>query len=776
MAGTLVGRSVPRIDALGKVTGSAEFGSDIYIKHQLYGKILRSPYAHAKILNIDVSKAKALKGVHVVLTSADIEDKYPGRFGPNVVDHRIFAKDTVLFQGDEVAAVAAETEEIAEEAVNLIEVQYDELEPLLDPYKALEPDSPILHPDLGKYKWKGAAMPEPGTNVCSHYRLRKGDVDKAFDEADYVFEGSYSTQMFQHGYLELINVWAKADPISKRIHLWGAPGFWSLRNELSECFNIPLNKIRITQPLVGAAFGGKTYASVEPIAVCLSFACNGRPVKVSVSREELFQLVVRGPAHFKLKTAVTKDFKIIARIVDSVWNTGAYAVCGPTIVRNSGHTSAGPYNIPNIRIDARCVYTNCNLGNAFRGYGVQEATWAMECHMDDIATKLGINPYELRKRNLIGYGDIGATGQIVNSTGLEACLESAWYAIKRTDKPKGDNRFKIGRGIACLHKATKAPCSDSAIVKLSEDGTATILLATREEGQGNHTVMSQMVGEVLGLDMEDIVFSMPDTEYTPFDDGIGASRATYAAGNAVLRAALDVKEQIKVIASKQLNVELEDIEYMYGRIWDKKYPEKTYNIKEFVKKQSAARREVIIGKGLFNPPGSQGDPKTGQTKVMTPFWMYGCQAAEVQVDTWTGEIKIRRIVAAHDVGTAIHPMNCRGQIEGAVLQGIGSALYEEVKLDDKGITVNPNLHDYKMPTSMDYPEIETIMIESNQHDGPFGAKGVGEPALSGIMPAIRNAVYDAIGIQFNDVPMTPEKVIAALKEKDENNIVKEETL
>lgn len=773
---SVVGRSVTRVDALEKVTGKTVFGSDMVIQNELYGKILRSPYAHAKILSIDVSRAKALPGIHAVLTAADVEGKYPGRFGVNLNDHKLFAKDKVIFQGDEVAAVAADTPETAEEAVQLIKVEYEELEPLLDPYKALEPGAPLLHPDLAEYKLSAAAMPDIGTNVASHYRLRKGDVDKAFEEADYVFEGTYSTQMFQHGFLDLITIWAAADPVSKKIQIWGSPGLWRMRQELADCFDVPISKIRMCQPAVGAAFGGKGYATVEPIAICLSFVCDGRPVKISVSREEIFQLVVRAPAHFKVKTAMNKDFKITARIVDSVWNSGAYALAGPTIVRNSGHTSAGPYNIPNIRVDARCMYTNCNLGTAFRGYGVQEATWAIESHMDDIARKLGISPYELRMKNLIGYGDEGATGQIVDSTGLEDCIETCWAALNRKEKPKGDDRYKYGRGIAILHKATKAPCSDSAIVKINEDGSAVILLATLEEGQGNHTVMTQMVAEVLGLPMEDIVFSEPDTHYTPFADGIGASRATYAGGNAVYRAALDVKEQVRGILAKQLGVDVEDVEYKFGRLWDKNHPENTYHMKDIVKKHAGAKGEVIIGRGIFKPFTIPPDPATGQTKKMTAFWMYGAQAAEIKVDTWTGQIEIMRIVAAHDVGKAIHPLNCRGQVEGAALQGIGSALYEEVKRNDKGITVNGNLHDYKMPTAMDYPETEVYLIESRQIDGPFGAKGVGEPALSGIMPAIRNALFDAVGVEVNDSPMTPEKVIAALKAKTKGESGRGETL
>lgn len=757
MALKVIGRSVTRNDVVKKVTGKAKYGQDITLLNMLYGKLLPSPYAFAKIVRIDVTKAKELPGVRAVLTGQDVHCT----FGSVIKDRPVLAKGIVRYQGEPIAAVAAETEAIAQEAVELIEIEYEEMQPLLDPCEAMT-SSLILHPQFGSYACGKIVHAVPGTNICSHYKLRKGNMDKGFCEADRIIEGAYSTQMIQHAFIEPISAVAESDPCTKQITIWStACNPFVVRKEVASAFGLPVGKVRIIVTDVGGSFGGKLYAKVEPHAAALSFAC-GYPVRIVLTREELFNIVVRGPAHFKIKTGIKNDGTIVARQVESVWDTGAYAECGPTIARNSGHTSAGPYRIPNIQVDAYCVYTNNNIGGAFRGYGVQEATWATECHMDDIACELGISPFELRKKNLLHYGDVGSTGQIVECTGLEECLDSAWDALNRTEKNGGTKL--IGRGLACLHKATLSPSSSSAVVNLNEDGTAIILTSATEQGQGTDTILAQIVAEELGLSLGDVSVSGTDTSYTPYDTTTSGSRSTYSMGNAVLLAAQDIKKQLLEIAARHLNTEVNDLSFVFGKLQVKSQPDKSYTIKEIVSSYFALNG-TIIGRGFFRPPSIMEDPETGQTPLMTPFWMYGAQAAEVEVDTETGEVKILKFVAAHDLGRVLNPLNCRQQIEGGVVQGIGGALYEEMKISHKGITLNPNLHDYKIPTSMDITEIETIIVESQQKDGPFGAKGVGEPILAATGPAIRNAILDAAGIKINDLPITAEKILAALEKK-----------
>ncbi|MCK9216452.1 MAG: xanthine dehydrogenase family protein molybdopterin-binding subunit [Firmicutes bacterium] len=762
MAYRVVGRSVARNDVIDKVTGRAKYAPDVVIPHMLHGKILFSPYASARIINIDTSLAKSLLGVRAVITGKDV----PYTYGSVIKDRPIFAQDVVRYQGEPIVGIVADSEVIAEEALNLIKIEYEEKEPILDPFEAMKADSSLLHADLGSYQHNKITYPEAETNICSHYKLRKGNVDDAFEKSDYIFEGEFSSQMIQHAFIEPIVAVADADNVTKRITIWStACNPFVIRKELSSAFNIPMGKIRMIVNNVGGSFGGKAYSKIEPHVAALSLACSA-PVRLALTREEVFNLIVRGPGHFKIKTGLMKDGTIVARKIETVWDTGAYAECGPVIARNSGHTAAGPYRIPNVKIDAYCVYTNKNIAGAFRGYGVQEATWAVESHMDDIAREMDIDPYDLRKKNILHYGDEGATGQIVEGTGLEQCLDAAWEAVNRKEIKRKSGSKLMGRGMACVHKATLAPSVSSAIIKLSEDGTATLLTSTTEQGQGATTVMAQIIAEELGLPYEEIYVSGTDTDYTPYDTTTTASRSTFSMGNAVLLAARDIKEQLMIIAAEYIGVDKDELTFEFGKIKVSSQPEKSYTIKEIVSKYYGLNG-TLIGRGLYRPDSVPEDSETGQSTKITPFWMYGTQAAEVEIDIETGEINVLKLVAAHDMGSAINPMNCRQQLEGAALQGIGNTLYEEIKLNDKGITVNPNFHDYKIPTAMDSVEIESILIESQQKDGPYGAKGVGEPALAPTGPAIRNAILDALNIGLNHLPLTQEKILAAIEENKE---------
>jgi carbon-monoxide dehydrogenase large subunit len=767
--GVVVGQPVPRVDALEKVLGKAQYTVDLVLPHMLYGRFLRSPFARARILRIDTSRARRVPGVRAVVTGED----FPYTYGSTVKDRPFLARGEVRYVGEPVVAVAATSLEAAEEALSLIAVEYEPLEPLLDPEVAMQPGAPLIHPDLGQYKHSEAAYPVPGTNICSHYRLRRGDVEEGFREADFVYENTYRTQMVQHVCIEPHAAIAQWQPASRRLTVWvGTVSPFMSRKELADGLGIPMSHIRVIVPRVGGSFGSKMYLKAEPVAVALAWFTDGRPVKVVFDREDEFYVAVKGPTITRIKTGVKRDGSLTARQVETIWDTGAYADCGPRVTRNSGHTSPGPYRIPHVRVDGYTVYTNKNVSVPFRGYGTQEMCWAYETHMDEIAAEMGWDPLEFRLRNALRPGDLTATGQEVDSWGLVQCLEkvrvaTGWGMTPRRTGAGGDagERKVRGWGVACIHKATGAPSTSSAVVKLNEDGTVTLLTSTVEQGQGSETVLAQMVAEELGVRLEDVFVSPPDTDYTPFDSSSTSSRSTYHMGNAIRLACDDVKRQLVELAAKLFKVEPERLEVAGGVVRVRDDPGRSIALRDIVLKYYGYRGGTIIGRGVYRPQTISPDRETGQTPKMTPFWMYGVQAAEVEVDLETGKVEVLRIVAYHDVGRAINPTTCKQQLEGAVVMGMSGALLEDVVLDRRGKTLNVNLHDYKAATAIDCPLIEVGLVESVQLDGPFGAKGVGEPALAATAPAIGNAVYAACGIRIRDLPITPEKLLAALKKE-----------
>lgn len=762
----IVGQAVPRLDALDKVQGKAEYTVDLALPRMLYGSFLCSPLARAKILNIDASKARRVPGVRVVVTGKD----FPYTYGSTIKDRPFLAQEQVRHVGEPVAAAAATSQEAAEEALELIRVEYEEMEPILDPEAALLPGASLVHENLRLYKHSEAATPVPDTNICSHYKLRKGDVEEGFGIADFIYENSYRSQMVQHVCLEPHAAIAQWVPGSRRLTVWvGTVSPFMSRKELADGLAIPMNHIRIVVPQVGGSFGSKMYLKAETLAVALAWFADGRPVKVVFERADEFPVAVKGPTLTKIKTGVKKDGAIEARQVETIWDTGAYADCGPRVCRNAGHTSAGPYRIPRVRIDGYTVYTNKNVAVPFRGYGTQELCWAYETHMDEIAAEMGWDPLEFRLKNAFRPGDLTATGQEVDSLGLVQCLEKVQVAIgwKGREKqgqarPSGNGRLR-GKGVACIHKASSAPSTSSAVVMLNEDGTVTLLTSTVEQGQGSETILAQIVAEELGVKIEKVHISSPDTDYTPFDTSSTSSRSTYHMGNAIRLACADAKRQMLQAGSELLRARIEDVELAEGVIRVKGEPEKSIALKDVVPKYFGYRGGTIVGRGIYRPTAISPDKETGQTAKITPFWMYGTQAAEVEVDPQTGKVEVLRLVAYHDVGHAINPTNCMQQIEGAVLMGLGGALLEEVVLNERGATLNPNLHDYKVYTAVDVPGLEVGLIETEQSEGPFGAKGVGEPALAATAPAIGNAIFAACGVRIRELPITPEKMLFALK-------------
>lgn len=760
MSYTTVGKRVNRTDAWAKVQGSTVYGVDLKLPRMLYGKALYSPYAHARIININTTEARNLPGVLAVVTGADV----PYTYGSTVKDRPFVALEKVRFQGEPVAAVAAVDQATAEKAVQLVKVEYEPLEPLLDAEKALDKDAFLVHPDLGKYKHSYAATPVPGTNIVSHFKLRKGDAEAGFAGSDLVIEGTYRTQMVQHGCMEPHVAIAQVDSFSGDITIWsGTVSPFIARMELAQAMGVSMNRIRIIVPAVGGSFGSKMYLKLEPIAVALSGKCGGRPVKMVFGRdEEFFAGVVKGPTITRLKTGVKKDGTIVARKVVTIWDTGAYGECGPRITRNGGHTSAGPYRIPNVSIDGYCMYTNKNIGGAFRGYGVQEVAWAYESHTDEIAQQLGMDPVEFRLKNLLVDGDEGATGQKVVAAGISECLKRAAKAINWGVRTAAPGRAR-GKGVATIHKATGMPSTSAAFIKFNEDGTVVLSMSTIEQGQGSETIMAQIAAEELGVSFSDVRVTQADTLYTPFDSSTTSSRSTFYMGNAIRLAAEDVRSQLLTVAGKILDADPGCLEIRDGVIVCADDGSGRMALKEIISKHFGARGGTLLGRGVFRPEGEPMDPETGQTRKITPYWMYAAQAAEVEVDCETGKVEVLNLVAAHDVGKAINPVNCEQQIEGSLVMGMGGAVSEEVLVGGTGLTLNANFHDYKMPTALDVPPMESILVEYPHPDGPYGAKGLGEPGLAPTAPAIANAVFNALGIRITDLPLTPEKVLMLIK-------------
>jgi carbon-monoxide dehydrogenase large subunit len=753
----VVGQPIRRVDAIEKVTGRAIYGDDLRFSNLLYGKTLRSPYAHAKILNINVSKAQRLPGVKAIVTGQDI----PVLGGEALKDYPFLALDKVRYVGEPVVAVAAVDEEVALEALDLIEVEYEELPALLDPLKAMESNAPLIHENLHTYEHIPIVKPIENSNICHHLQFIKGDVDKGFDESDLLFEETFTTQMVQHGAIEPHMAVVQADP-GGRISVWvtnDAPH--RLRKDLATALGIPLTKIRVVSPpYMGGGFGAKGGLKVETLCIALALKTDDRPVKMVLTREEVFtSSLVRHPCIVRLKTGVKKDGALWAREATAIYDTGAYAEKGPTVCQQGCVAAVGPYKISHVKVDGYCVYTNKPIAGAYRGYGHTQVAWAHESQMDIIAHKLGIDPVAIRLKNAVEEGDISPTGQqVLHSVGLKECIEKVAQNVE-WNKPNKRNR---GKGIACGYKNTKTPSGSSAIVKVSQDGSVELLTSTVEIGQGAKTILSQMVAEELGVLVERITVAAPDTDTTPYDASTTSSRSTFHMGNAVRKAAKDAREQLFEMTSEILDVGTEDLQAEKGKIYSQGNPELRLSIAEVIKNQYGAGLD-IIGRGSYYPLVEVGNG--GMWSAPSIFWMYGADCVEVEVDPETGQVKILKVIGAHDVGKAVNPVTCEGQIEGGIVHGIGPTLFEEMMVGERGDVLNASFADYKMPTAPDIPEVTSLIVETAHREGPWGAKGIGEMTTVPTAPAIANAIYDAIGVRFKDLPITPDKILSALRKK-----------
>ncbi len=775
-----IGKSENNVTAFAKATGRAKYCSDMAFPGMLHGKVKRSPYPHAKIVSIDTSKAERLQGVKAVIVGD--EKICPFRFGAGVADEYVLAREKVLYVGDAVAAVAAESEEIAQKAVDLIEVEYEELPSVFDGEEAFKQNPvAILHEDLKSYKTLRSVPPrfdENRPNVFNYFRIRRNNAENGFKEADLVFENRFETAMIHHVQMESHCGIAHIDDTG-RLVVWGTSSKpYGMHRDIAESRGLPLSAVRVIIPThVGGSFGGRD-PKAEQIAASLARAQKGypkRPVRVKFTREEhLSTTTTRAHYIVDIKTGVKKDGTIVANKMRLLLVGGAYAGTGYLTARNASFGPAANYRIRNFSLDAYGVYTNQRMAGSYRGFGNAESLWGMESQMDIVAEALNIDPLEFRLMNCIDEGDLNAFEEVMHSVGAKKCLHAAAEAIEwGKETVREAPHLKRGKGIALGNKYSLAPSASAAIIKVHPDGLVELRTSTVDLGQGSSTIFSQMIAEEFKIPVSKVRVLNPDTDVTPFDLGTSSSRSTFNMGNAIIKACRDAKRQLFALAAKELEADEDDLETADSKVFVQGSPEQSIQIKDLfipmvIGGYTLKEGAEIIGKATYYLPGVMPDPETGASEKPAAFYMFVAQAAEVEVDIQTGKIRVVKIVTANDCGKAINPMMVEGQQEGGVLSmGIGSTLLEEV-ITDNGVMLNPQLADYKIPTTLDCPDLDnykSAIIETAHRDGPWGAKGVGEGTMVCSSPAIANAIYDAIGIRFHDIPITPEKVLRAIKGK-----------
>ena len=758
----LVGTRTVKVDAAEKVTGRSRYFDDERHDEALVARVLWSPYPHARIAAVNAEKALRVPGVKAVLTGEDLPE---GRMGPFIKDEPAIARGVALYVGEPVAVVAARTDEAAAEAIQLIEVQYEELPAVFTVDQAMAPGAPALHPDLQDYITIYQAV--QNGNVCSHTTFLEGDLEKGFSEADEIFEDTFTTPRVHQTYMERSGAVADVDA-SGRLIIWSNTQSVHLTQiRISESLVIPQSKIHVINTRVGGGFGGRMEPTVQPMAGALALKC-GAKVKLYLNRQEEF--VFSKPRHscrIEIKTGVKKDGRITAKQVRLYYNTGAYADDGPGITGFGAMMARGPYRIPNVQVDGYCVYTNLPKSGAFRGFGNPQSTFASESQLDMIADRLGIDPLDIRLKNAVGVGDAALGGTKFTSVGLKRCFDEAASRAGWRQSGSAKPEKKRGMGVAALHHISGL-LSAGAFIKVNEDGTMGLVAGAVDIGQGCETVLSQIAAEELGVPMSDIHYASIDSDTSPFNWGTAGSRTTFTVGNAVKLAAEDAKNQLLELAAKTLEADVADLEIHDRTIRVKGAPQRALPYRDLGAISHWVSGGPILGKGSFLVEGQAFDPKRAVLNgfpfgALTAF-IFGVHIVEVEVDTETGDVRVIRAIAAHDVGQAINPTVVEGQIEGGFVQGLGYALMEDL-VTEGGQTINASFIDYKIPSVYDVPaEMIPIIVEDPDPNGPFGAKGVGEPGLVATAPAVANAVYDAVGVRIKDLPLTPERILAALEE------------
>ncbi len=764
MGFSVIGKSLPRKDDPLRATGKAKFTADFFLPGMLYGKILRSPYPHARILNIDTTKAERLSGVKKVVTGKDTLGIKFGVTGfiPPSFDEYALAIEKVRYIGDEVAAVAAISEEIAEEALDLIEVEYEQLPAVFDPIEAMKPGAPEIH-DLEHVK----------NNISLYVDRNFGDVEKAFKDADYVREDEFYCQPVDHAPMEAHVSLADYD-VSGKLTLWtSTQSPYYVHKHLERTLGLKESQIRVIKPYTGGGFGDRAggMSACEFCAALLSIK-TGRPVRISYTREEETSTSPRRhPMKVYLKSGVKKDGTLLASHYKLFADTGAYNNYGCVSINIPIEAMTVTYRVPSVRYEGYLVYTNTQPSGAMRGHAHNQPSFALDTQLDLIAEELGIDPIDIRIKNARQEYETSCSKIIVGSCGFTRCLEQSRDLSDWNNRKKKQKQGR-GIGVGTMSFASGAAFNffgapsgySAATVRLLDDGTVTVLTGASDIGQGSDGTLSMIAAEELGVSMNDIRIISADTELTPVDYGSYSSRVTMFAGNAVKSAASDAKMQLFETVAKKLEANIEDLEAKDRRIYVKGSIEKGMSFAEAICETMAANKMMpVIGKGNYNPH-VQFNMLTGEGNC-TPAYSFASYVAEVEVDKETGVVKVPYLVAAHDCGRAINPTRVEGQLEGSVQMGLGHALMEELVMD-KGLVLNSSFLDYKFPTALEMPSIKSVVVEAPDPHGPFGAKESGEGTTIPVVPSIGNAIYDAIGVRLKEMPFTPEKILKALEEKE----------
>ncbi len=756
-----------KVDGIPLVTGRPKFVADIDLPDTLYVKILRSPYAHARIKRIDTSKAEAIPGVALVLTHANTPARrfttagqgYPE---PSPYDTRMF--DTkVRFVGDRVAAVAAETREIAEEAIKAIEVEYEELPAVLSIDDALAPGAPVIHDEDDS-----AGIYDPKRNIVADVDIDVGDVERGFAESDVIVETVCELQYAQHTPIEPHVVLSYLDSDGRLVLRTSTQVPFHVRRIVAYALDYPLHRIRVIKPRIGGGFGTKQEILLEDIAALVTLRTR-RPVLIELTRpEEFISARTRHPMRVRVKLGAKSDGTLHAMEMEAISNTGAYGSHGLTVLSNTGSKTLPLYNkAENVHFFGKAVYTNMPVAGAYRGYGATQGYFPLETAMDELAEKLGLDPVELRRRNHIRAGETspifvklgeGREGveQIIRSCELEKCIEVGMARIgweERRGKRIREGSWVHGLGMSVHMQGSGIAQIDmgAATIKMNEDGSFNLLVGATDLGTGSDTILGQIAAEVLGVPLEKIIVYSSDTDMTPFDVGAYASSTTYVSGMAVKRAADAVKGQILEVASRILDAAPDSLALSTERVVA---PDgRSASLSEVCHYAMYQSDQFQIGATASFVPEESPPP------FMASF-------AEVAVDTETGLVKVLKYVAAVDCGTPINPKMAQGQVEGAIANGIGYALTEEMLFSSRGRVRNPNLFDYKILGALDMPELEVILVDSYEPTGPMGAKSVGEIAINAPIPTIANAIYDAVGVRLRNTPFTPERVLKAMRKKE----------
>lgn len=781
----VVGKPLPRLDGQLKVTGQAQFVADVNLPGMLWGKILRSPHPHARILNIDISKAEKLPGVKAIITGQDVGDRrYAFVDTPRyLADEQPLKVDKVRYVGDEIAAVAAVDEATAEEAIRLIEVEYEVLPAVFNPVKAMEASAPIIHdeapPDTSVWEeWgvkpgKRKPVEYPYNNISGHTFVEIGDVERGFAAADYIREDRFTTQVTAHGALEPHAAVAHYDA-SGKLHMWiSSMSVFYKRYMLSKTLGLPANRIHVHKVFVGGAFGGKI--DLFPYEFCAAYLSRlaGRPVKIVLSREEVFATTrQRHPMIIHIKTGVKKDGAIVAQDIRVIADNGAYRGTGPVVIFLVHAFNIPIYKVENLRYEGYSVYTNNPIRGPQRAHGAPQIRFAMDSQLDLIARDLGLDPVKMMLANARHTGDVLPNGDVLESCGLSECIERAAEAAGWQNKrgKAGGGRYRRGLGIsacAMFSGAPYYPFASAATVQLHDDGGVTLLTGTNEIGQGAATTMAQIAAEELGIELEDIQVVFGDTELTPIDLGNFLSGGSLVTGNAVRLAAADARQKVFEAIAPLLEVPPEQMVVRGRVIHERGNPDNRTGFAEAVRASIRQNKgDLVMGHGYFKPlPHTDRYPSLSTARGnFTPAYGFAVSAAEVEVDTLTGEVRLVQMSTFHDCGYPLNPLIVEGQIDGNVSTGQGQALTEDVLIQD-GLVFNPNFLGYGMPTTVETPQVARGEVLSIEPKGPFGAKEVGEGSIAGTLAAIANAVHDACGVRITSLPITPEKVLRGLSRK-----------